>query len=92
MTDDYAGRRREYVESVRKSFAEDTPYVGKNQEEQRGEGVNFFKIRLFLAVCLLGIFLYCHCTDTKIFQYTPEEIVELLSDDHYYSKLKDYFM
>lgn len=94
MTDGYAERRKEYVANVRKSFEEEPQYAGRRQEEepQRGEGFLFFKVRLFLAVCLFGAVLYCRYTDTKIFQYSPEQIVELVSDNHYYTKLKNYVM
>ena len=79
MTDGYAERRREYVANVRKSFEEEPQYAGRRQEEERqtGEFFSFFKIRLFLAVCLLGAFLYCRYTGTKIFHYSAEQIVEL---------------
>lgn len=94
MTDEYAMRRREYVANVRKSFEEEPRFSGRGQEEEvpEGEFFSFFKIRLFLAVCLLGAFLYCHYTDTKIFAYSAEQIVELVSDNHYYTKLKNYVM
>lgn len=94
MTDGYAERRREYVANVRKSFEEEPQYAGRRQEEERqtGEFFSFFKIRLFLAVCLLGAFLYCRYTGTKIFHYSAEQIVELVSDNHYYTKLKNYVM
>lgn len=94
MTDEYAIRRREYVANVRKSFEEEPRSLRMGQEEEVPESqfFTFFKFRMLLAVCLLGAFLYCRYTDTPIFTYSAEQIMELVSDNHYYTKLKNYVM
>ena len=94
MTDSYMERRREYVASVRKSFDEAQGSLGarKTEEVPEREFFSFFKFRLILAACFFGTFLYCHYTDTKIFDYSAEQIMELISDNHYYTNLKNYVM
>lgn len=93
MTDGYVERRREYVASVRKSFEEAPGNIEVTREEtSERDFFSFFKFRLFLAGCFFGAFLYCHYTDTKIFDYSTKQMMELISDNHYYTNLKNYVM
>lgn len=93
MTDGYVERRREYVANVRKSFDETSDSIeARGEETPKWEFFSFFKFRLLFAACLFAGFLYCHYTDTKIFDYSAKQMIELVSDNHYYTNLKNYVM
>lgn len=89
-----AQRRREYVADIRRSFEEETfgAEPGQGEEERIPDFFSFFKVRLFLAACMLAAFLYCQHTERKILDYSAGEVIEILSDNHYYTNLKNYVM
>lgn len=93
MTDGYAERRRQYVDEIRNSFETDTsmPKEEWNGGLSSSYGI-FFKIRLILALAVFAVFLYCNYMDIKIGDYSTEKIIEMVSDNHYYTKLQNYVM
>ena len=56
------------------------------------DSIPFFKVRLFLGACLFAVFFYCYHTDTKICDLSATQVMELISDNHYYTNLKNYVM
>ncbi len=91
MTEHYAQRRREYVADIRRSFDEEA--AGAEAEEERSmDFFPFFKMRLLIAACIFGAFLYCRYTDRKMFDCSAKQVIEILSDNHYYTNLKNYVM
>ena len=91
MTDDYADRRRAYVTEVRNSFEEEsTEGTSYDESHQPAISALFSKIRLFAAVLLFGLFVAFKFTGISIGGYTAEDVIDQISDNHYYTKLKEY--
>lgn len=94
MTDGYVERRRQYVADIRKSFYEegDSKVESRQEENLQTMGAVFVKIRFFLALFAFAAFLYCQYTGTEILGYKTSKIVEMVTDNHYYTNLKNYVM
>lgn len=95
MVDDYAVRRREYVAEIRKSF--DGEMDGKEEaadSEIPVDGLPFLilKIKFFVAACILVSFLFCKYNGYDFYRFTPSEVIEMISDNQYYTKLQNYVM
>lgn len=104
--EEYAIRRREYVQQVRASFdelenAEDSLINGdrighfrSDEEEYENEMMQSpfigFKIRLFCAVMLFLAFAFCKYHSYEIFTRNPVEIIDMISDNQYYTILQKY--
>ncbi len=92
MTEDYAARRKEYVNEIRKSF--DMPKE-EQKEEQPAEaplGWLFFKVRVLLAVFAFIGFLFLKYNHTEINGYDAKDLIDSITDNHYYTILQDYVM
>lgn len=91
MTDDYAVRRKEYVNEIRKSF--DLPKQ-ENQQTEKTEnssfGWLFFKVRMCLALALMLLFFLFYSYGYEIYGYQAQDIIDMISDNHYYTILKNY--
>ena len=94
MTDDYAARRREYVQEIRKSF--DAPPQEEPEDEIPAEGTTLgfvlFKLRIVIAVLLFAGFLFLKYNDYEINGYHAKDIIAIVTDNHYYTILQDYVM
>lgn len=89
MTEDYVSRRREYVAQIRNSF--NTEEEEENMPEQAaGASSLFARLSLLVSVCLFVLFLYMKLTGTEVYGYQSEDIVNLITDNHYYTELSDY--
>ena len=92
--EDYAMRRREYIKQVRASFDQPTEdgYVFQDKEME-DEPINIpflgFKIRLFISVILFCSFLFCKYTSYSFFGMEVSEIIDMLSDNQYYTFLEN---
>lgn len=102
VLEDYADARRNYISEIRKSFEEDFNESGKyegrysradfrsNTTESNGTYFETAKIRLFLAMFLFIGFLYCWYSDTRIFGYSAESVIEMMEDNRFYTAISDY--
>lgn len=88
-TEDYAIRRREYVDEIRKSF--DLPEDGggrgnfgksgtDGEEGDSPAGWIFFKIRAAAALLLFAGFLFWSCGGTELFGYRAADVRELVGE------------
>ena len=93
--DDYAMRRREYVQQVRASF--DMPEEERNipewEDTDNTEGVEnpffSFKLRLTISVLLFFVVFFCKYNDYPIFGIEVSEIIDMISDNQYYTFLEN---
>lgn len=91
--DDYVVRRRQYIAEIRRSFdtndskMEDT--VLENEKEN-SSSILFLKVRFFLALCIFAAFLLCKFTGTTFYEYDTKEVIDIIADNQYYTKLQNY--
>lgn len=91
--DDYVMKRREYIAEIRRSFdtndriMEDTVSEGDNSSS-----ILFFKVRFFLALCIFAAFMLCKYTGYTFYEYDTKEVVDIITDNQYYTKLQNYVM
>lgn len=91
MTNDYADRRRAYVAEIRNSFETDTNEKVSERVNVSAEPSFFMaKLQLFTAVLIFGLFLYLKLTETELCGYSTKDIVDMITDNHYYTKLAEY--
>ena len=91
MTDDYVERRRAYVMEVRNSFQDENPESTSYEDRKPTISPMFFvKIRLLAAVLLFVLFAAFHFTGISINGYTTEDVIDEISDNHYYTKWMEY--
>ncbi len=93
MTDGYVERRREYVASIRSSFENgesDGQAVRSSEVDPEELPVSFFRLELTAAVVILGMFLYLLFSGNEIYGYHAKDIMEMISDNHYYAQLQEY--
>lgn len=93
--EDYAMRRREYVQQVRASFdqptAERYPSTQQNTEDEPTNTTFLgLKIRLTIAIVLFGIILFCYYNSYPIFGLEVSEIIDMIRDNQYYTFLEKY--
>ncbi len=93
MTDGYAERRREYVASIRSSFDTGENDGIRDEDSYGADGVDapfsFFRLELLAAVMIFGVFLYLQFTGEKLYGYQAKDIIEMVSDNHYYLALEE---
>jgi len=95
--EDYAIRRHEYVQQVRASFDQPTE-EGYNYTKRRTENdeepvdTTFLglKIRLTIAVVLFCVIFFCKYNSYPIFGMEVAEIIDMISDNQYYTFLQTY--
>ena len=92
--EDYAMRRREYIKQIRASFDQPSEegYVfqeGNTEDEPINIPFLGFKIRLFIAVVLFCSFLFCKYTSYPLFGMEVTEIIDMISDNQYYTFLEN---
>ena len=95
--EDYAIRRREYVQQVRASF-DQSAEEGYNFAQIRTEDdeapvdITFIglKIRLTIAIILFCIIFFCKYNSYPIFGLEVAEIIDMISDNQYYTFLQNY--
>lgn len=91
MTDGYAERRREYVAQIRNSFeTEEKRDISYDTKDVPETSFSFSKLSFLAAFCIFGLFLYLKFTGAEIYGYHAEDITEIISDNHYYTKLQEY--
>lgn len=92
--EDYAMRRREYVQEIRASFDQPSEdEYGYNEMLNDGaEESSFlgFKIRLAIAMILFFIVLFCKYNAYPIFGFEVTEIIDMIRDNQYYTFLQNY--
>lgn len=95
--EDYAIRRREYVQQVRASFDQPTEegYVfvqtgTTTNEEPLDTTFLGLKIRLTIAVILFCVIFFCKYNSYPIFGMEVAEIIDIISDNQYYTFLQNY--
>ena len=94
--EDYALRRREYVQQIRASFdqpLEDYNYLQARTEageESIASTVSSFKFRLTIAIILFCVIFFCKYNDYPIFGMEVSEIIDMISDNQYYTFLQSY--
>ena len=49
--------------------------------EMMQSGFSWFVIRIVLCLCIIGTFLYCDKTDTKLFGISKTDVLEALEQD-----------
>lgn len=88
--ENYAAARKNLISEVHQSIGDD--FHGSKEEANESEAPVFesAKLRIFMSMLLFIGFLYCWYTDTKIFGYSAENVIEMMADDRYYSIIKDY--
>lgn len=87
-------RRREYIKQIRASFDQPSEegYVfqeGNTEDEPINIPFLGFKIRLFIAVVLFCSFLFCKYTSYPLFGMEVTEIIDMISDNQYYTFLEN---
>ena len=93
MTEDYAVRRREYIRQIRESF--DMPEQTEEETEGREHLVSYalsFKIRAVIAILAMTGFLIAWQSDYEMQGYHAKDLVDIISDNNYYTILQDYVM
>lgn len=95
--EDYAIRRREYVKQIRDSFdqpTEDGYIFSQNGTTTDEEPVDTtflgLKIRLTVAIILFCVILFCKYNSYPIFGLEVTEIIDMISDNQYYTFLQTY--
>lgn len=93
MTDEYVERRRAYVNEIRRSF--DRPEVENGTAEEESQPLVpwiFLKIRIVLAVLLMLAFLLLKYNAYEFHGYQAKDVIDIISDNQYYTILQDYVM
>lgn len=92
--DDYAMRRKEYVQQIRASFdqpEEGYAYSPDNTEDMPlDSSLLWFKIRLMTALIIFCIIFFCKYNSYTIFGIEVSEIIDRISDNQYYTFLQNY--
>ena len=95
--EDYALRRREYVQQIRASFDQpaETGYsyiTNKYENEEATNDTTFLglKIRLTIAIILFCVIFFCKYNDYPIIGMEVSEIIDMISDNQYYTFLQNY--
>ena len=94
--EDYAIRRREYVQQIRASFDQQTEekynYIQNGAEIAEPIDTTFLglKIRLTIAVVIFCIIFFCKYNSYPIFGMEVAEIIDMISDNQYYTFLQTY--
>jgi len=95
--EDYAIRRREYVQQVRASFDQQTEdgynYTRLRTETDAEPADTIFlglKIRLIIAIVLFCVIFFCKYNSYPIFGMEVVEIIDMISDNQYYTFLQNY--
>ncbi|MBQ8279429.1 MAG: hypothetical protein IJZ23_06275 [Roseburia sp.] len=93
--EDYAIRRREYVQQVRASFnqpTEDGYVYAQNNAGEEPIDTTFLglKIRLTIAVILFCVIFFCQYNSYPIFELEVAEIIDMIRDNQYYTFLQTY--
>lgn len=95
--EDYAIRRREYVQQVRASFEQpiEEGYVfaqtGTTTDEEPLDTTFLgLKIRLTIAIILFCVIFFCKYNSYPIFGMEVAEIIDMISDNQYYTFLQTY--
>lgn len=97
MDEQLIDKRRKYVQEVRNSFYRENE-MEHRQMQEREEWMPEYsfaaavKLRLFLSLCIFAVFGGCFYTNTDICGYQPQKILEIISDNHYYTNLKTYII
>lgn len=91
--EEYALKRKEYVQQVRASFDENGDFT-KEAEKESGESeispFFFTKLRVICSIFLFFVFLFCKYNSCEIFTKTPEEVIDMISNNQYYTFLQNY--
>ena len=95
--EDYAIRRREYVQQVRASFdhpREERYNYATTRTEAEEEPIETtflgLKIRLTIAIILFCIIFFCKYNSYPIFGMEVAEIIDMISDNQYYTFWQTY--
>ena len=95
--EDYAIRRREYVQQVRASFDQPTEtgysYATTEYESEEAPIDTTFlglKIRLTIAIVLFCVIFFCKYNSYPIFGMEVTEIIDIINDNQYYTFLQSY--
>ena len=95
--EDYAIRRREYVQQVRASFdqpAEERYNYTSTGTEAEEEPIDTtflgLKIRLTVAIIIFCVIFFCKYNSYQIFGLEVAEIIDMISDNQYYTFLQTY--
>lgn len=92
MTDGYVDRRRQYVAQIRNSFdspeQKELPY--EEPKEVGESSFSFQKLQFLAAAGILILFLFMKLNGLEFYGYQAQEIIEIISDNHYYTNLQDY--
>lgn len=99
--EDYAVRRKEYVQRVRASFDELEEREGRSDakeaiffeheaEETAGGFAEGVKLRFFCAVLLFCAFLFCKYHSYEIFTKNAAEVIDMIHENQYYTILQKY--
>ena len=82
-TESYAERKRRYISEIRKSF--DEPQEEEPDEVQPPQ-LSASRLQLAIAAALFACFLLLWSNGGTILGYQAEEIMEVISDNHYYQE------
>lgn len=96
--EDYAIRRREYVQQVRASFEQPTEarynnyaYTRNEAEDEHAETTfSGLKIRLTIAIILFCTIFFCKYNSYTIFGMEVTEIIDMIRNNQYYTFLQTY--
>ena len=79
--------RKQYVDSIRKSFQEQTQEEIEEYGDFSESPVSFyFKIQIFLAICVFLGFAVCDQMGGKIYSYSTKDIVSAMENNYFQSE------
>lgn len=91
--DDYVVNRRQYIAEIRRSFDTNDSQMGdtvSDKEKENSSSILFLKVRFLLALCIFAAFLLCKFTKTSFYNYDTTEVIDIIADNQYYTKLQNY--
>lgn len=92
--EDYAMRRKEYVQQIRASFdhpEQGDAYPPVNTEEiPLDSSLLWFKIRLMIALIIFCVIFFCKYNSYPFLGIEVSEIIDMISDNQYYTFLQNY--
>ena len=85
----YIDGRRDYVERVRSSFAEEDV---SDVAEAKEASFSCAKLSFLIALILFALFYYWNETGVEWYGYTAKDVVDMIEENQYYTNLQDYVM
>lgn len=77
--------RKEYIQTIRKSFDEPNRNYEWEKEsvtkEEKTDSFPFFKLRIGLAILLFAVYIFCDITNNRFYRYTTKEVAQKIAQE-----------